>query len=114
MVQGNVCRADKDFKPSVKYYNICIDIGAMTPLLWAFHEREKIMQFYEAVSGARMHAAYFTPGGVANDLSRSDRSNINIYRKNAKKIDEIESLLTENHIFKQRTVGVGGWVKTKL
>lgn len=91
-----------------------LDIGAMTPLLWAFHEREKIMQFYEAVSGARMHAAYFTPGGVANDLPPGLIDQISIFiEKMPKKIDEIESLLTENHIFKQRTVGIGGISKNK-
>jgi NADH:ubiquinone oxidoreductase subunit D len=56
-----------------------MDVGAMTPMLWAFEEREKLMEFYERVSGARMHAAYFRPGGVHTDLPKGLLSDIYIF-----------------------------------
>lgn len=85
-----------------------MDIGAMTPFLWAFEEREKLMEFYERVSGARMHAAYFRPGGVHTDLPKGLLSDIHIFLKifNTKLI-EIEEMLSENRIWKQRLVGIG-------
>jgi NADH dehydrogenase (ubiquinone) Fe-S protein 2 len=57
-----------------------MDIGAMTPFLWGFEEREKLMEFYERVSGARMHAAYFRPGGVQYDLPKGLLSDIFIFK----------------------------------
>ncbi|MBI3453063.1 MAG: NADH-quinone oxidoreductase subunit D [Rhodospirillales bacterium] len=85
-----------------------LDVGAMTPLLWAFEEREKLMEFYERVSGARLHAAYFRPGGVAQDLPAGLLDDIKAFIKTFPKvIDDIERLLTENRIFKQRTVDIG-------
>jgi NADH-quinone oxidoreductase subunit D len=85
-----------------------LDIGAMTPLLWMFEEREKMMGFYEKVSGSRMHAAYIRPGGVHQDLPQGLLEEISQFAENFPKcIDDLESLLTENRILKQRMVGVG-------
>jgi len=85
-----------------------LDVGAMTPLLWWFEEREKLMAFYERVSGARMHAAYFRPGGVGRDMPAGIGDDILAYCEQfPKSIDDVEDLLTENRIFKQRTVDIG-------
>jgi NADH-quinone oxidoreductase subunit D len=85
-----------------------MDVGAMTPTLWAFEEREKLMEFYERVSGARMHAAYFRVGGVHQDLPAGLLEDIGQFCETFPKvIDNIEGLLTENRIFKQRNVDVG-------
>ena len=85
-----------------------IDVGAMTPLLWGFEEREKLMEFYERVSGARLHAAYIRPGGVHQDLPDGLLEDISKWSKNFTVfIDDVETLLTENRIFKQRTVDIG-------
>jgi NADH dehydrogenase (ubiquinone) Fe-S protein 2 len=85
-----------------------LDVGALTPFLWAFEEREKLMEFYERVSGARMHAAYIRPGGVAYDMPLGLSDDINIFLQQfAKRIDEIEELLTGNRIWKQRLVDIG-------
>ena len=85
-----------------------MDVGAMTPMLWAFEEREKLMEFYERVSGARMHAAYFRPGGVHVDLPRGLLSDIYIFTEQfTSRILEIEEMLSENRIWKQRLVDVG-------
>ena len=85
-----------------------MDVGAMTPFLWAFEEREKLMEFYERVSGARMHAAYFRPGGVSADLPFGLLNDIYIFCSQfVIRLNEIEELLTENRIWKQRLVDVG-------
>lgn len=85
-----------------------LDVGALTPFLWAFEEREKLMEFYERISGARMHAAYFRPGGVATDLPIGIIEDIYTFCiQFGSRIDEIEELLTENRIWKQRLVDVG-------
>jgi NADH dehydrogenase I D subunit len=85
-----------------------LDIGAFTPFLWAFEEREKLMGFYERVSGARMHAAYIRPGGVSQDLPLNLLDDIYIFANSfPSRIDEIEELLTTNRIWKQRLVDVG-------
>ena len=85
-----------------------LDVGAMTPLLWGFEERERLMEFYDRVSGARLHAAYFRPGGVHRDLPVGLAEDIASFCDAFPKIiDDIEGLLTENRIFKQRTVDVG-------
>jgi NADH-quinone oxidoreductase subunit D len=87
---------------------MALDVGAITPLLWGFEEREKLMEFYERVSGARLHAAYFRPGGVHQDLPVGLADDISEWnRLFPKVIDELEHLLTENRIFKQRTVDIG-------
>ena len=85
-----------------------IDIGAITPALWGFEEREVLMEFYERASGARLHAAYFRPGGVHQDLPAGLLDDIHKYcGRLPKVIDDLENLLTENRIFKQRTVDIG-------
>lgn len=85
-----------------------IDVGALTPMLWGFEEREKLMEFYERVSGARFHANYIRPGGVAWDLPLGLLDDIFIFIKQfVYRIQEIEDLLSENRIWKQRLVGVG-------
>lgn len=85
-----------------------MDVGAMTPLLWGFEEREKLMEFYERVSGARMHAAYIRPGGVAYDLPIGLLADMHAFTTQfGARIDEMEELLSNNRIWKQRTVGVG-------
>lgn len=85
-----------------------MDVGAMTPFLWAFEEREKIMEFYERASGARMHAAYFRPGGVAKDLPLDLLNDIFIFSNQFSiRLNEIEDMLTDNRIWKQRLVDIG-------
>ena len=85
-----------------------LDVGAMTPLLWGFEEREKLMEFYERVSGARLHSAYFRPGGVHLDLPAGIVEDIAAFNANFPRfIDDLEQILTENRIFKQRTVDIG-------
>jgi NADH dehydrogenase (ubiquinone) Fe-S protein 2 len=85
-----------------------LDIGAMTPFLWAFEEREKLMEFYERVSGARMHAAYVRPGGVASDLPIGLCDDIWTFCSLLPtRLDEMEELLTDNRIWKQRLVNIG-------
>ncbi len=85
-----------------------MDVGAMTPVLWGFEEREKLMEFYERVSGARMHANYFRVGGVHQDMPAGMADDIRTYIKGLPKvIDDMEGLLTENRIFKQRNVDIG-------
>ena len=85
-----------------------LDVGALTPSLWGFEEREKLMVFYERVSGSRLHANYFRPGGVHIDLPTGLAKDILDFCKTFPKvIDDLESLLTDNRIFKQRNVDIG-------
>jgi NADH dehydrogenase I D subunit len=85
-----------------------LDVGAMTPLLWGFDEREKLMEFYERVSGARMHASYIRPGGVSQDISERLIYDIRVFiEKFEHRVYEMEQLLTNNRIWKQRLVNVG-------
>lgn len=85
-----------------------LDIGALTPFFWLFEEREKLMEFYERVSGARMHAAYIRPGGVSQDMPIGLMHDIyNWAEQYPQRIDEIEDLLTDNRIWKERTVNIG-------
>jgi NADH dehydrogenase (ubiquinone) Fe-S protein 2 len=85
-----------------------LDVGAMTPLLWAFEEREKLLEFYERVSGARMHAAYIRPGGVSQDMPLGLSEDIYQFAEYfPKRLDEIEEMLTGNRIWKQRLVDIG-------
>jgi NADH dehydrogenase (ubiquinone) Fe-S protein 2 len=85
-----------------------MDVGAMTPFLWAFEEREKLMEFYERVSGARMHAAYVRPGGVSQDLPMGFLDDLYIFIEQfGIRLDEIEEMLTGNRIWKQRLVDIG-------
>ncbi len=85
-----------------------LDVGAMTPFFWGFEEREKLMEFYERVSGARMHSSYFRPGGVNQDLPKGLLNDIYIFccQFNTR-LDEIEEMLTNNRIWKQRLVNIG-------
>ena len=85
-----------------------MDVGALTPTLWGFEEREKLMGFYERVSGSRLHANYFRAGGVHKDLPSGLESDIDEFcEKFPKIIDDLETLLTDNRIFKQRNVDIG-------
>lgn len=85
-----------------------MDVGALTPFLWAFEEREKLMEFYERVSGARMHSAYVRPGGVATDIPLGLMDDIYAFCKAfVSRVDEIEEMLTGNRIWKQRLVDIG-------
>ena len=85
-----------------------LDVGATTPFLWNFEEREKIMEFYERVCGARLHAAYIRPGGVAKDLPLGLSDDIFYFiNQFVVRLDEIEELLTNNRIWKQRLIDVG-------
>ena len=85
-----------------------MDVGALTPPLWGFEEREKLMVFYERACGARLHAAYFRPGGVHQDLPEKLIDDIEEWATQFPKcLDDIDGLLTENRIFKQRNVDIG-------
>lgn len=85
-----------------------MDVGAMTPFLWAFEEREKLMEFYERVSGARMHAAYIRPGGVALDLPIGFLDDLFLFINQFNfRLDEIEEMLSGNRIWKERLVDIG-------
>ncbi|MBE0531483.1 MAG: NADH-quinone oxidoreductase subunit D [Rhodospirillales bacterium] len=85
-----------------------MDVGAMTPMLWGFEERERLMEFCERVSGARMHMAYFRPGGVAFDMPPGLTDDILAWVEHFPRfLEDMETLLTENRIFKQRTVDIG-------
>jgi NADH-quinone oxidoreductase subunit D len=85
-----------------------MDVGALTPTLWGFEQRELLMEFYEQVSGSRMHAAYFRPGGVHQDLPAGMLDRIQAWCDQfLTTIDDLERLVTENRIFRQRTVDIG-------
>jgi NADH-quinone oxidoreductase subunit D len=85
-----------------------MDVGALTPPLWGFEEREKLMVFYERASGSRMHAAYFRPGGVHQDLPAKLLDDVwDFCEHHPKVLDDIDALLTGNRIFKQRNVDIG-------
>jgi NADH dehydrogenase (ubiquinone) Fe-S protein 2 len=85
-----------------------LDVGAMSPMFWAFEEREKLLEFYERVSGARMHAAYYRPGGVNEDLPVGLLNDIYDFINQFKyRLDEIEEMLTTNRIWKQRLINIG-------
>ena len=85
-----------------------MDVGALTPPLWGFEEREKLMVFYDRASGARLHANYFRPGGVRQDLPEALIADIKSWAEAFPKVlDEIETLITDNRIFKQRNVDIG-------
>ena len=85
-----------------------LDVGAITPSLWGFEEREKLLEFYEAASGARLHSNYFRPGGVARDLPAGLEDRIALWADTFPKfVDDVQELLTNNRIWKQRTVDIG-------
>ncbi|MEO1029340.1 MAG: NADH-quinone oxidoreductase subunit D [Pseudomonadota bacterium] len=85
-----------------------MDVGALTPITWAFEEREKLMVFYERACGSRLHAAYFRPGGVHQDLPQQLIDDILTWSQQfPDRLDELETLMTGNRIFKQRNVDIG-------
>lgn len=85
-----------------------LDVGALTPFLWLFEEREKLMEFYERASGARLHAAYVRPGGVAIDIPVGLMDDIyEFIAKFGERLDEVEDVLTNNRIWRQRVIGIG-------
>ena len=85
-----------------------MDVGAMTPFLWAFEEREKLMEFYERVSGARMHSAYIRPGGVSLDLPVGFLDDVYLFIDQFNyRLDEIEEMLTNSRIWKERLIDIG-------
>ena len=85
-----------------------LDVGAMTPMLWSFEEREKLMEFYERASGARLHANYIRPGGVNFDLPLGFLDDLYIYIQQLTiRLNEIDEMLTNNRIWKQRLVDIG-------
>lgn len=85
-----------------------MDVGAMSPFLWAFEEREKLMEFYERASGARLHSAYIRPGGVCNDLSLGFIDDLFAFiRQFHLRLDEMEEMLSTNHIWQSRLVNIG-------
>jgi NADH dehydrogenase (ubiquinone) Fe-S protein 2 len=85
-----------------------MDVGAMTPFMWAFEEREKLMEFYERVSGARMHAAYIRPGGVSSDIPLGFLDDVHLFATQFNyRLDEMEEMLTDNRIWKERLVDIG-------
>ena len=85
-----------------------MDVGAMTPFMWAFEEREKLMEFYERASGARMHAAYIRPGGVSTDIPLGFLDDLYLFAAQFNlRLDEIEEMLTGNRIWKERLVDIG-------
>ncbi|KAK6454296.1 NADH-ubiquinone oxidoreductase 49 kDa subunit mitochondrial precursor [Scheffersomyces xylosifermentans] len=85
-----------------------MDVGGLTPFLWGFEEREKLMEFYERVSGARLHSAYVRPGGVSQDLPVGLLDDIYMWATQfGDRIDETEELVTDNRIWKDRTIDVG-------
>jgi NADH-quinone oxidoreductase subunit D len=85
-----------------------LDVGAMTPLLWMFEEREKVLEFYERASGARFHSAYIRPGGVHQDIPAGMEDDIYKWAVGFEKyIEDVDNLLTGNRIWKQRTVDIG-------
>jgi NADH-quinone oxidoreductase subunit D len=85
-----------------------LDVGAITPALWGFEEREKLLEFYERVSGSHYHANYYRPGGVAKDLPAGIEADIAAWAEGFPRfIDDLDRLLTANRIFKQRTVDIG-------
>lgn len=87
---------------------LALDVGAITPFLWMFEEREILMEFYERVSGSRMHAAYFRPGGVAGDMPPGLSEDIARFAERFESsINDLETLLSDNRIFRRRTVDIG-------
>lgn len=86
-----------------------LDVGALTPFLWGFEEREKLLEFYERVSGARMHSAYIRPGGVFCDVNTYHLNDMYIFiQKFSSRMDEVEELLTTNRIWESRLKFIGG------
>ena len=108
LIRVMFCEIGRILNHLLNLTTFAIDVGAMTPLLWGFEEREKLMEFCERASGARLHAAYFRPGGVHQDIPDGLAEDILIWcDKFPQFIADLETLLTDNRIFKQRTVDIG-------
>src|SRR4026209_2548803 len=102
------CEIGRILSHLLNFTTQAMDVGALTPPLWGFEEREKLMVFYERASGSRMHAAFFRVGGVHQDLPPKLIEDIAAFcETHPKVLDDIEGLLTENRIFKQRNVDIG-------
>jgi NADH-quinone oxidoreductase subunit D len=102
------CEISRILNHLLNVATFALDVGAMTPILWMFEEREKLMEFYERASGARLHAAYFRPGGVHQDLPAGLLEDIAVWAEGFESlVRDIEGLLNENRIFRQRTVDIG-------
>ncbi|HMB76011.1 MAG TPA: NADH-quinone oxidoreductase subunit D [Kiloniellaceae bacterium] len=107
-IRALYCEIGRILNHLLNITTFAIDVGAMTPILWGFEERERLMEFYERACGARLHAAYFRPGGVHMDLPAGLLDDIMTFCGTfPQTIDDIEGLLTENRIFRQRTVDIG-------
>lgn len=102
------CEIGRQLNHLLNVPSLIMDVGGMTPMLWAFEEREKLMEFYERACGARLHANYFRVGGVAWDLPNGLLEDIAAWIETFPKVlDDIETVATNNRIFKQRTVDIG-------
>jgi NADH-quinone oxidoreductase subunit D len=103
------CEVTRILNHLLNITTFALDVGAITPALWGFEEREKGMEFYERVCGARLHANYFRPGGVSQDMPAGLAEDIYDWVETSvpKIVDDLDSLLTDNRIFKQRTVDIG-------
>src|SRR6516225_4523804 len=105
---SSIAKSDGCFRICSMSPTQAMDVGALTPPLWGFEEREKLMIFYERASGSRMHAAYFRVGGVHQDLPEKLIDDIEAFCDPFLKVcDDLEELLTDNRIFKQRNVDIG-------
>ncbi len=108
LIRVMFCEIGRILNHLLNLTTFAIDVGAMTPLLWGFEEREHLMEFCERASGARLHAAYFRPGGVHQDIPDGLAQDIlNWCDMFPSFIADLETLLTDNRIFKQRTVDIG-------
>jgi len=102
------CELSRVLNHILNITTFALDVGAITPALWGFEEREKGMEFYDRVCGARLHANYFRPGGVALDMPAGLAEDMMEWSHSVEKvIDDLDTLLTNNRIFKQRTVDIG-------
>ena len=108
LIRVMFCEIGRILNHLLNLTTFAIDVGAIDPLLWGFEEREKLVEFCERASGARLHAAYFRPGGVHQDIPDGLAEDILIWcDKFPQFIADLETLLTDNRIFKQRTVDIG-------
>ena len=108
LIRVLICELGRVLNHILNVTTQALDVGALTPPLWGFEEREKLMVFYERASGARLHAAYFRPGGVHQDLSPQLIEDIDQWAVEFPRVlDDIDGLLTENRIFKQRNADIG-------
>jgi len=108
MVRVIFCEITRILNHLMSITTHALDVGALTPFLWAFEEREKLMSFYEKASGARMHSAFIRPGGVSKDIPKGLLEDMFLFiGQFSSRIDELEELLTENRIWQSRLNSVG-------